>query len=320
MQENVKVLVSILNYNNSSDTIVTIRCFLQQTYANLTIQVVDNASSDGSIAAIQSAFPDIPVIAMPENLGYTGGNNRALERGVELGYDYILICNQDIEVGKDFVTNLVNTAVCHPNAAVVGGVEKNYYTNEISAAGGRGFNPVVARSRWRKELDSASALAECTDFVQGAAVLIAARAISAGLRFDPVLFMYLDEIDLGFQVRKLGFDVYLDTSGLIRHKCRPLKMNLLAGYLIQRNRVYLVAKHYRRSTLLSHLLYAAFLELPGKALLRIAQGHFRFAVACVHGFLDGIALSFGSKTLRYEATYIRHSEYLYSHGDLGSST
>jgi GT2 family glycosyltransferase len=88
------------------------------------LQLVDNASTDDSLKHIEREFPDLDIKVFPENLGYTGGSNCVLGQGLAEGYDYIVLCNHDIEVDERAVAHLVETANFHRDTAgVVGGVE-----------------------------------------------------------------------------------------------------------------------------------------------------------------------------------------------------
>src|SRR5436309_11926559 len=118
-----RVLVSILIYNSYDNTVVTIECFLKQDYGNMHLMLVDNGSSDGSADRIQARFPDLDVVRTDKNLGYTGGNNFALEYGVQHGYDEVVIANEDIEVDEDAISNLVSASLMDADAGLSGGWE-----------------------------------------------------------------------------------------------------------------------------------------------------------------------------------------------------
>ena len=91
-----RVLVSVLTYNASEDALKTLECLSRQTYSQMQLQVIDNASTNDCVTAIGRRFPNIEIKVLPRNLGYTGGNNVARSQAVAEGYDYVIICNQDI--------------------------------------------------------------------------------------------------------------------------------------------------------------------------------------------------------------------------------
>lgn len=84
-----KVSIIILNWNGWEDTLECLQSVQQINYPKFRILVVDNGSSDESVAQIRQAFPDVELLETGKNLGYAGGNNvgtrHALEHGVDFG-------------------------------------------------------------------------------------------------------------------------------------------------------------------------------------------------------------------------------------------
>lgn len=289
-----RVLVSVLNYNSVDDPVATLRSLRQLDYPNFHLQVVDNASATDCVARIREQVPGIDVRVLDRNLGYTGGNNHALRQGLAEGYDYVFVCNEDIELDPGALTRLVDTAEAHPDAGVVGAVEVCFFTGDVRAVGSDGFSLWSLRPRWVAELPAPGTGPFETGFVQGAAVLFTRRALEAGVLMDEDLFIYYDEIDVGLKTYGAGLKVYVDPAVVVRHKNRPKHMNARSAYLHQRNRVYMARRYgkwYHRLVL--HARMALF-ELPAKVVVRSAQGHRRFARACVIGYLDGVAGRMGA--------------------------
>ena len=283
-----KVLVSVLNYNKVQDTIETIECFENQTYPDFDLQVIDSASTNDCVSKLRKRFPDLKIICLSENTGYTGGNNLALKIGLEKCYDYVLISNNDVMFDKNMLSNLVDVASSHPLSGVIGVIEQDYYTGEIRAIGGVGFNPLRGMGKWI-ETGSFGNKRIKVDYVQGAFLLFTRRALLSGLLFDNDLFMYCEEVDLGFQLKKKRLTAIVDTCQYIRHKSVLKKFSPFQGYYIQRNRLYLSRKYTPVYIYLLAVLYNALIELPIKVTIRSIQGHPYFAWACVLGFIDSLS-------------------------------
>lgn len=288
MKKDPKVLVSILNFNSSKEVLRTIECFQAQTYPNFDLQVIDNASTEDCVPLIRSRFPDLRVIELERNTGYVGGNNFALEQALEKHYDYVLISNHDIVVDENVLKRLVEASEKKPLCGVMGVVEEDYETGVIRAVGGKNIRLWRGKGEWVKNLPERNdpPVIE-VDYVQGALVLLSRKALDAGIRFDPKLFLYCDEMDLSFQLKKAGLKAYVDTRNRLRHKMIHKPYNSLQGYCIQRNRLYLSRKHG------SCLVYgvSVFLglgELALKGLIRSVQGHPRYFWVCLLGFFDGL--------------------------------
>jgi GT2 family glycosyltransferase len=288
-----RVLVSVLHYNGGREAIETVDSLKRQMRPGVHLQVLDNGSQPGALDELRRLHPDVEVRETGENLGYTGGNNFILDQAARDGYDAAIVCNQDIELDPGALAALVETVERHPDAGIVGGIEVCFFTGEVRAIGARGYPLWKSRMKWRTTRDAhegpgPAPHAEAVDCVQGAMVLFTRRAIEAGIRFDDDLFLYYDEIDLGFQVKRAGLKAYVDDRVLVRHKNRDNFLNVRAGYFHQRNRAYIVHKH---GTMLNRAAYHAYIlaiELPLKCAVRTLQGHGRFARACILGHLDGV--------------------------------
>jgi GT2 family glycosyltransferase len=287
------VLVSVLNYRGIDESVATIRSLQRQDYSNFRLQLVDNASPNDCVSRIRAEVPDVDIRVSPNNLGYCGGNNSALRQGLSQGYDYVVVCNNDIELAPDAIRRLVETAESHPDAGIVGAVELCHFTDRVTTARGIGFSLWRGRPVWSDALPGDGRTLRAS-YVQGAMVLFTRRALEAGVFMNEDLFMYYDEADLGFQLVQADLAAYVDTRVVVRHKNREKFYNPRAGYLHQRNRVYLVHKYGKWYHRVAFHLGVALFELPSKLLVRSAQGRARFARACVLGYLDGIAGRMGS--------------------------
>ena len=126
------------------------------------------------------------------------------------------------------------------------------------------------------------------DYVQGALVLFTRKAVTSGVLFDTNLFMYGDEIDLYFQLQKRGQKAMVDMRCRVRHKSLYNRFNLLQGYFIQRNRLYLSRKYAPYYVYLLTILYTIAIELPVKMFVRTIQGYPYYAWSCALGFVDGL--------------------------------
>jgi len=287
-----RVLVSVLSYNSAQSTTCTLRSLQQQTYPNYHLQLADNASTDDSLIHIAREFPDLDIKVFPENLGYTGGNNRVLAQGFAEGYDYIVLCNHDIEVDERAIAYLVETATFHcSTAGVVGGVEVCFnskpHRRRAAVATGK-YSKWTARAPWLPQAVSNTSAPLQVPYVHGALVLFTSRALRSEVLMDENLFMYFDEVDVGFQLREKSLLAFVDPRVVFKHKGSPEQYGAREGYFMQRNRLYMVRKYGLWYHQLFYHLYAGLIELPAKVCLRSLQGHTRFARASVDGHIDAL--------------------------------
>ncbi len=283
-----RILVSVLSYNSAEYLLTTLRTLQCQNYPNYKLQVVDNASSDNSVAELAIQFPDVSLTVLPENLGYTGGSNFVLKQALNEGYDCVVLCNHDIEVDKNALANLVETATANENAGVVGGVEVSFLTGKRRASAGGVYHKWTSRMSWLEAPQDPGDEVQRVQCVHGALVLFTRKALEANVRMDEELFMYFDELDVGFQLSAKGLAAYTDQRVLFKHRSEPYQFHEFTGYLSQRNRVYMIDKYGNWYHRLFYHCYSLLLELPAKTVLRLLQGHTRFAVACLKGHADGV--------------------------------
>jgi GT2 family glycosyltransferase/glycosyltransferase involved in cell wall biosynthesis len=291
-----RVLVSVLSHNSAPATIAALRCLSRQTYPEYRLQLVDNASTDGTPLRAAREFPGLDIRVQPENTGYTGGCNRILRQAREEGYDYVLICTHDVEVDQRAVERLVETARACPTAGVVGAVEHNLSAGESRAAGGGNYSKWFSRAVWR---NATATLSRREVFsVHGALLMLTPKTLASGVLMDENLFMYFDEADLGFQLRRMNLRAVVDARVIMRHAGDSRPYAPPVGYLMQRNRLYMVRKHGRWYQQAFYILYSSLAELPLKVLVRALQGHTAFARACVAGQIDGLLGRMGPGRLK----------------------
>jgi N-acetylglucosaminyl-diphospho-decaprenol L-rhamnosyltransferase len=173
--------------------------------------VVDNASSDGSVAMVSGEFPWVRLIASPENLGFTGGNNRAipLSQG-----RYVLFLNPDTEVIGSALVAMVAFMDEHPEIGVLG-PELRYGDGSPQSSRRRFpsfmmalFESTPLAWHWpgnpwarRYRMDdvplpaAGEAKAQPVDWVVGAALLVRREVIEQVGSFDEGYFMYSEELD-----------------------------------------------------------------------------------------------------------------------------
>ena len=232
------------------------------------------------------------MIVLNDNIGYAGGNNIAFDIGIEKGYDYVLISNNDIALKKDFVSKSVKTSLDNPVAGMIGAIEKDYYTKKIRVVGGYGFKPYLGKGTWARSLEGESNDVLEVDYVQGSLILFTKKALQSGIRFDENLFLYCEEIDIQFQLRKYKLKALVALNCSIYHKGMK-QFNRLQGYYMQRNRIYLIKKY---ATIIQYsiaIIYICLIELPIKFILRSFLGNIYFAFCCFLGYLDGVSGKMG---------------------------
>ncbi|MCG7522387.1 glycosyltransferase family 2 protein [Ruegeria sp. Ofav3-42] len=123
MSESVKVSILVVSFNTRDETLEALRSVVKEARdVPYELIVVDNASKDGSAAAIRAEFPDIRLIASEQNLGFGKANNLA---ATEAKGDFLLLLNPDTVTLRGAVDRLVDFAMAYPDNGIWGG--RQYY-------------------------------------------------------------------------------------------------------------------------------------------------------------------------------------------------
>ena len=235
------------------------------------VVVVDNASTDGSGDYVAETFPAVELVRSEANLGFAGGNNFgwARARAAHPDCDYLVLLNQDTIVEDGWLRPLVEFLEAHADAGAAQPMLMMHpETDVINTAGncshylGFGFCGGYGR-RDRARYDRPRTI----NYASGAGVMLRAPLVREYGLFEEMMFMYLEDADVSWRLRQLGFGVYLVPASTIYHKYS------FAGrfgyyYHLEKNRYWLLGVYYRLATLL----------LLAPALLAMELGQWIFAL------------------------------------------
>ncbi len=191
------------------------------------IVVVDNASSDDSVAAIRAADPDVEVVALGRNIGFGAGVNRGVARTTE---PFVVVLNPDVEVEPGSTKVLLDALEADDGLALVGPrietPEGELYPSartfpDMVDAAGHAFlhfvwssNPFSRRYRM---LDWDHGDARDVDWVAGTHLLARRIAWDEVGGFDEAFFMYMEDVDLCWRLHRAGWRVGYEPAARIVH-------------------------------------------------------------------------------------------------------
>ncbi|WP_180128975.1 glycosyltransferase family 2 protein [Rhodoferax sp. BLA1] len=208
-----QVTAVVLNWNRWSDTLACVASLQHQDYANLKVLIVDNDSTDDSVKQIRAAVPGIELLQSGDNLGFGGGCNVGIRRAIAEGADYVWLINSDSTADAHALSALVDVAEQNPALGSVGSVlyEVDVPT-QIQLWGGGRVRLCCGQSRHQT---APSPL----DFISGASILLRRDALVAVGMFDQsAYFMYWEDTDLGFRLRKAGWQLGVAEDSRVWHK------------------------------------------------------------------------------------------------------
>jgi GT2 family glycosyltransferase len=281
---NTEPLISIItvNYNGLDMTLDLLKSIDNQSYKNLEIFVVDNASKEDPAAFFQKNYPYVKFIRSEKNLGFAGGNNLAVK--VAKG-DFLFFINNDAEITEGCLEKLVALFNEKPKLGIVSPLL--LYFNEskgsdkdlIQYAGTTRVHPVTARNRTlgEKEWDNGQFnTATETAYAHGAAMMIKRQVIdNVGVMFED-FFLYYEELDWCERIRKAGYDIYVEPRAKVYHKesASVQKISGLKTYYLNRNRIYFMRRNFGGINLIGFYLFLIFITIPKNLLMFVLKGEF----------------------------------------------
>lgn len=199
--------------------------------------VVDGLSEDGTVSAInevKSAYPFVQVITNPEQTTpYALNYGIGMSRG-----DAVLILGAHSEVQRDFITNNISALNNHPDAACVGGIIENAYSEEVSEAIGRAMSSPFGVGNVRFRTGGKAG------FVDTVAFGAYRREVFAQVgMFDTTLTRNQDD-EFNYRLTKAGLKIYFDPAIVSRYYVRASFLKLRKQYYQYGYwKVYVAKKH-----------------------------------------------------------------------------
>jgi GT2 family glycosyltransferase len=290
------IAVVILNYNGEK----LLRQFLPsviQHSSEAEIVVVDNASTDSSVEVLKHEFPEIKIIALPQNYGFCGGYNRALK---QVNARYYVLLNSDVEVTSNWLSPLINLFDNDSTIAAIQPKILSYYQKskfEYAGAGGglidaMGYPFCRGRIFTHVEEDHGQYDDEREIFwATGACLFIRSSVYHQFSGFDEDFFAHMEEIDLCWKINRANMKVYYCGKSNVYHVGAGTLgyENPKKTYLNFRNGIYLIFKHFNTTELLYKFpfrigldwLAATMFLMKGKPhnALSILKAHCHFILA-----------------------------------------
>ena len=247
MSENPLVSVIVLNYNAGELLLNCIESIKKSAYKNLEIIVVDNISTDKSQKICKEKYPGIKLIQNDENFGYCEGNNIGIR--VAKG-DYITILNPDTIVESNWIEELISAynkfgeGLYQPKHLSLN--EKTVYMSAGNMLNIFGFG--YAREKGKKDQNQFNKIEEI-NYASGTCLFTSSNVLKKVGLFDPFIFLYHDDLDLGWRASQLGIKSYYVPTSIIYHaESYSLKWNAEKFYWLERNRKYCILTHYSKQT------------------------------------------------------------------------
>ena len=258
--KNPLVSIIILNYNAGDLLLKCVESVFNTDYENYEVIVVDNVSNDNSHKLCKEKFEKITLIENKQNYGYCEGNNIGIRNA---NGDFIVILNPDTIVDSKWLKELLVAYNKQGEGLYQPKILSLYQPEIIQSTGnmlhifGFGF----ARDKGMKDLDQHTTI-ECIGYASGTCLFTSSATLKKIGLFDSFLFLYHDDLDLGWRAAQIGIKSYYVPTAIIYHaESYTLKWSAKKFYWLERNRRYCLQTHYSKNTYSKMLPYLILVDV-----------------------------------------------------------
>lgn len=231
--------------------------------ADIDVAVVDNASSDGTLAILREEEKTwtartgggrLHVLPQTWNTGFAGGSNLGIAHARGLGASYAMLLNQDLELRPGWLEPLLAVMDARPEVAAAQPLILLHAEPELVNTAGNaihfcGFGYCDQYRARAADVFPAGDEVRAVPYASGAALILRLDAVARAGAFDERLFLYHEDCDLQIRFRQLGYECVVVSASRVAHKYNAGFSGRKMVYL-ERNRWYLLLKDWPWSRLL----------------------------------------------------------------------
>lgn len=277
----MKLSIIVLNWNTKELTLAAVAAAMQETTGfPYEIILIDNNSSDDSVAAIRARFPTVRVIENQENVGFGKANNQGMR--IAAG-EYIMLLNSDTVVLNHALEKMARYLDEHPDVMMVGpkvlnadrtfqhSCRRSLPTPRAAFFHLFGLTKLFPKSKtvtaYKRYADEPNRT-EPVEAISGAAMMFRREVFVATGGFDEQFFMYAEDLDLCKQVYDRGWiTMFLHTAEIIHYGGASSKKRRTASIKNFYDAMWL---YYKKHWAMTHPLVQAFIWLGIRVRLWLA--------------------------------------------------
>ena len=248
--------IVIPNWNGRHMLEICLPSLYNQRFDNFTVIVVDNGSTDGSADYLRNNYPQVEVVELQENCGFSAAVNRGIEAGRR---EWVLLLNNDIEMAPNCLGHLSLQAASEPQIRMFALKMLSYADRTVLDGAGDGvlrggvgyrlgtLEPDSGKYNLKREVFGACA---------GAALYHRTLFHRVGL-FDEEFFAYLEDVDFNLRAVRAGIRCCYVPEAVVYHMGSATsgsKINKLTVRLTTRNNIFVICKNYSLSMLVRFFL------------------------------------------------------------------
>lgn len=206
----IQLAVLLTVHNRKMQTLAALEALYGQAElageAAVSVYVVDDASTDGTSAAVAERFPEVSLLQGTGNLYWNGGMRHAFGEALKIGHDYYLWLNDDTTLFPTALVRLLDSSFQLGSKAIVAASVQDSLTSQLTYGGVRRLD------RWRplkftKVMPREEPVP--VETMNGNCVLVPQAVAQVVGNLDPLFTHGMGDFDYGLRARKLGFEIYL---------------------------------------------------------------------------------------------------------------
>ena len=235
--------IIIPNYNGLRFLQTCFDALLAQTYPaeRTEIILVDDASTDESVPFVRQHYPEVKIVQLARNSGLAVGCNAGARAAAG---DLLVMLNNDTEAEPGWLAALVEVALAHPKAGAIASKMLLFDRRDtLHNAGDLMGVDGIPRNRGVWQVDHGQ-FDDLPGIFGGCGGGVAYRrdAWEQTGGFDERLFMYLEDVDLAWRLRLVGWDAVFAPAARLYHQLSATGGGVLASFYVGRNTIWAIAK------------------------------------------------------------------------------
>jgi len=232
--------VIIPNWNGSRYLRACLDSVRAQTLQPLDVLLVDSASTDNSLELVRRSYPEVRIVPLSQNRGFTGAVNagRARAQGT-----FVALLNQDAEASPDWVQEMTRVAQAHPEAGAIAckillAERRDHFHSAGDQYGVDGIG--VNRGVWQRDEGQFDREEDVFGACGGAAAYRRSALTQVG-GLDEAFFMYYEDVDVAWRLQIAGWRTVYAPRAVVFHQLTSGR-GTTASYYGGRNTLYVLAK------------------------------------------------------------------------------
>lgn len=279
------VTAIVLHYRSWEDTLTCVESlFALEDRTGLSVMVVVNGN-DGveGVPSLRARFPEVEVVALPQNRGFAGGMNAGMRAAMAHHPAFLWLLNNDVWVEHDALSALKDAARAQPRVGMWGAVITNWEAPHAVQAWGAGqihrlLGVTTLYTQLPKRLST-------DDYVVGASLFVRAEALHPVGLLDEGFFLYFEDTDWSLRMQQAGWALGVAENARIRHKVGAASGGVSAKTDVHMNRS--AVRFWRRHAASGWAWVPILAGAKLRIFKRLAKGEFRRAAAVITGTRAG---------------------------------